>query len=71
MAAIAFEMVDGAVTCSMNGCQNDSSVYVTSGALDLVRTPFCSVCAPYKFAQWMLKMHVDPESIRNCRRSMC
>ena len=50
-AEIKLENVDEAVTCAMNGCTNDSSAYVTCGQLDLVRTPFCSVCAAMKFAQ--------------------
>jgi hypothetical protein len=63
-AEIKFDLVDEAVTCAMNGCNNDSSAWVTSGALDLVATPFCSVCAALKFSQWMVETHVAPEGMR-------
>lgn len=57
MAMLEFDIVDEPVACSMNGCDDDSAVYITCGAIDLWKTPFCSVCAPLKFAQWMVEIH--------------
>lgn len=63
-AVLEIEFIEEAVACSIEGCVNDSSVYISSAVIDCWDTPFCSVCASLKFSQWMVAMHLGPAVAR-------